>query len=141
MIGGLPGVIAGGASSNAVSVALSSRTVPRSNDAFGGLAGGIVPTRAGQLFFSNTPNWTSGGPAAGEWVASGASATVGDGYEIMATTISGAPAGTPLSASFGVWHRIDQQINLHLATPGSFTASIRPFGGGTVLATATITVT
>lgn len=75
----------------------------------------------------------------GQWVATGATSTIGDGYEAVATLISGTSAenvnGTAVSLSA-------VQSNFTLQTTGSFSIIVRVAGGGaTVAGPATITVT
>ncbi len=76
----------------------------------------------------------------GEWVATNATATVGDGYEVRATYLggSGASSGSDL---FGTWYQLNASRIFTLNNIGEFDIEIRPFGGGANVASARITIT
>lgn len=99
-----------------VTLALTNRTI-----FIGASSVGIELRRDGTLW-----QRSDGAPAskiAGEWVSSGATATIGDAYEVQLVVA-------------GPWFRIDATRLIDLSPGGSTTVSIRPFGGGTVLASA-----
>lgn len=78
---------------------------------------------------------SNSGTATSVW-ATPASSTVGDGYEVRATVISGVLYGTA-----DVWTRINSTQSWYAEQGGefggdgscTFTLEIRPFGGGAVL--------
>jgi len=101
---------------SAGTLALTSRTL------FAGAStGGIELRRDGSLWqrVDGSPN----NQIAGQWVSSGATATVGDGYEVELVPGSG-------------WSRINVTRQIDISTGQSTTVSIRPFGGGSVLVSA-----
>lgn len=133
MIGGLPGVIAGGAS-GAIVVGINNHTFSLGSDNQVGyqmLRDGTANERR-VLVGSTLIN------IPGEWVSSGASATVGDGFEVLATLLSGASSSGDV---FGAWLQINAARQWSFAAAGSYKLEVRPFGGGTILDTATITIT
>lgn len=75
----------------------------------------------------------------GEWVASGATSTVGNGYEVRAIYLggSGIAVGSDL---FSTWYSLASTIVFTLNTTGQFDIEIRPVAGA-VVATARITIT
>ena len=116
-----------------VTLALTNKTIASG----GGSTNGVSLYRGGTMAtFFNSANYTN---VPGEWVASGATATIGDSYEVVGTVISGTDGGGTLN---GTAVRLSVgQVNFSLTGTGSFGLIIRPFGGGSTLASATITIT
>lgn len=127
------------AASNSVTPSAATFALTNKTNTAGGSGGGIFLMRTGEA--RNIINGTAGAgnTIAGEWVATGAFSTIGDGYEAVATLVSGTPA--VFSAAFGSAVRINADTSFALQTAGSFSVIIRPFGGGATVASATYTVT
>ncbi len=122
-----------------VVIALSNRKVTRdTNNPYGVNIGGVILKRTGKLFFSSQ-NWSSG-EAPGQWVASGATPTIGDSFEVRFNIVSGVRDPTTSSVDNATWASITGDTRFYLGTAGSFDISIRAVGTTAVLATARITV-
>lgn len=104
---------------SSVSVVLTNRTVNT-----GSTVGGVEFRRDGSLWVrDNTVPVTQ---ITGEWVASGATSTIGDLYEVEFNNET--------------WQRINTTRFNSGAVPRTLSVRIRPFGGGSVIASATITI-
>lgn len=125
------------AASNSVTPSAPTFALTNKTNASGGSGGGIFLFRDGRAF--NVANGVQSTQITGEWVASGATSTIGDGYEVVATLVSGTAA--VFSQAFGTPVRINSDVSWALQTAGSFSVIIRPFGGGATVASATYTVT
>ena len=102
-----------------VTVALANKTVETVGD-----NGGVVLRRDGTMapIILGSP----GANYSGEWVATGASSTVGDAYEV--------------SFNGGAYAQLNANRQFQVAPSATFSVAIRPFGGGSILASSTITV-
>jgi hypothetical protein len=131
------GTIAQSASS--IILALTNRTVTRNTvNPYTVSIGGVVLSRAGNLYYSNQ-NWNDG-EARGQWVASGATPTIGDSFEVRFDLVSGFRNSTASNVAASTWAAITGEIRFYLGTAGSFDISIRAVGTTAVLATSRITV-
>jgi hypothetical protein len=103
----------------------------------GGAGNGLGFSRNGSLV--ERINDANGATISGQWVATNATATIGDGYEVVPTIISGTFTGGVVN---GGSYPITGFVQVMLLATGSFSVIVRVAGGGaTVAGPATITVT
>jgi hypothetical protein len=132
------GFSAESAASNSVTPAaatfsLTNRTIASA----GGVGNGLGFNRNGTLV--ERINDLYGAAISGQWVATGATATIGDGYEVVPTIISGSFIGGAVN---GGVYPITGFVQIMLSGTGSFSIIVRVVGGGaTVAGPATITIT
>jgi hypothetical protein len=119
-------------------VNLTNRTIPNNVNGLQGMqfriTGELNVTQAGTpLFAQNIP---------GEWFTEvdGTSPFVGENYELRVTTVSGVDIP---SYPMGEWRRlnVDLQPAGFALESSVYLVEIRPFGGTTILASATYTMT
>jgi hypothetical protein len=132
------GFSAASAASNSVTPASATFSLTnRSIASAGGVGNGFTFFRNGTL--TERINDVNGTSVSGQWVATGATATIGDGYEVVPTIGTGSFAGGVVS---GTAYALSTDRQIMLLGTGSFTAIIRVIGGGaTVAGPATITIT
>lgn len=124
---------------SALVLALTNRTVNRTTNRMptDPEVGGLSLYRNGTVTVSGASS-IYGATITGEWVASGATSTIGDGYDMRVTLISGTYDSNGITP--GSWLQITTSRNGMLQSAGSFLVEVRPTGGGANVLSATITV-